>query len=105
MRCVLSLVLLMLPLLSLGCVSTTRPQPLARSTPADQGREVAIDTPTASDKVGKPVADTSSSTSLSSRFTKLFSRSDASDRMPLPRNDQPLENGGDAARRDLGRDF
>jgi hypothetical protein len=54
---------------------------------------------------GQPVADTTSSTSLSSKFTKLFGGGQgSSDRTPLPRNDQPLEPS-DQARQDLNQDF
>jgi hypothetical protein len=108
MRCVLGVSLLMLAPLSPGCVSTPHPQPLVRSTPADNGREVAIDVPpsapSASGTASQTVAETTSSTSLSSRFTKLFSRPDSSDRMPLPRSDQPLD-GDQSAQRDVGGDF
>jgi hypothetical protein len=110
MRCVLGVSLLMLAPLSVGCLSTPRPQPMVRSTPADNGREVAIDAPSApaapsaSGTASQTVAETSSSTSLSSRFTKLFSRPDSSDRMPLPRSDQPLD-GDQSAQRDVGGDF
>jgi hypothetical protein len=107
MRCVLGVSLLMLAPLSVGCLSTPRPQPMVRSTPADNGREVAIDAPSAPGAPGtasQTVAETSSSTSLSSRLTKLFSRPDSSDRMPLPRSDQPLD-GDQSAQRDVGGDF
>ncbi len=88
-----------------GCASTPRPQPLVHSTPADKNSTVA-------DSSGSTVAvdkatETSSSTSLSSRFTKLFSRQDSSDRMPLPRNDHPTPggSGSDSAHADLASDF
>jgi hypothetical protein len=73
-----------------------------RSTPTDKSREAATDTVTV-----EPANATNSSTSLSSRVTKLFSRSDSSDRMPLPRSDQLLETGrsADASQQDLGRNF
>jgi hypothetical protein len=105
MRSVLSVCLLIIAPIGLGCVSAPHPQPLVRSTPVEKSVDVAIDSPTASDRVGKTVAETNSSTTLSSRFTKLFSRADSSDRIPLPRNDQRLENGSESAQRDLGRDF
>jgi hypothetical protein len=105
MRFILSVSLLMLAPLSLGCLSTPRPQPIVKSTPADKSRDVAIDPPRASDSVGQTVADTSSSAGLSSRVSKFFSRPDSSDRMPLPRSDQSLENDGGPAQWDIGRDF
>jgi hypothetical protein len=105
MRSGLSVCLLLIASIGLGCASAPHTQPLVRSTPAEKSLDVAIDQPVPSDKVGKAVSDTSSSTTLSSRFTKLFSKGDSSDRIPLPRNDQPLENGSEAAQRDLGRDF
>jgi hypothetical protein len=107
MRCVLGVSLLMLAPLSPGCVSTPRPQPLVRSTPADNGREVAIDAPSAPSASGtasQTVAETTSSTSLSSRFTKLFSRPNSSDRMALPRSDQPPD-GDPSSQQEIGRDF
>jgi hypothetical protein len=89
-----------------GCLSTPRPQPLVRSTPADKSRDPVADSASPSVNVGQAVNETGSSTSLSSRFTKLFSRQDASDRMPLPRNDQPQNSsGGDGSQLDIGRDF
>jgi hypothetical protein len=107
MRSVLALSFLSVAVLSSGCLSAPRPQPLVGSAPADKSRDLAVDVSSPSSHVGQSVADTSSSTSLSSRFTKFFSRQDASDRIPLPRNDHPLENGpgGDASQSDIGRDF
>jgi hypothetical protein len=105
MRSYLSFVLLAAVAISCGCVSTPRPQPFVRSTPTEKGRDVAIDASSAPVSVDQ-ANETTSSASLSSRFTKLFSRQDSSDRMPLPRNDQPRDSGpGDASRQDLGRDF
>jgi|SRR5580704_6282542 hypothetical protein len=92
--------------LSSGCASTPRPQPLVRSSPTDKKRDTATD-PSNATVVVEQANETSSSTSLSSRFTKLFSRQDSSDRMPLPRSDQPPGSGAgaDSSRQDLGRDF
>ncbi|HEV8067907.1 MAG TPA: hypothetical protein VGP76_09225 [Planctomycetaceae bacterium] len=106
MRFFLGFSLLAAVALSSGCASAPRPQPLVRSSPADKKRETATDASNATVTV-EQATETSSSTSLSSRFTKLFSRQDSSDRMPLPRNDQPPASGpgGDAFRQDLGRDF
>ncbi|HEV3299147.1 MAG TPA: hypothetical protein VG055_05885 [Planctomycetaceae bacterium] len=106
MRSFLGFSLLTAVALSSGCASTPRPQPLVRSSPTDKKRDTATDTSNATVAV-EQANETSSSTSLSSRFTKLFSRQDSSDRMPLPRNDQPLGSGAgsDASRQDLGRDF
>jgi hypothetical protein len=77
-----------------------------RSSPTDRTRDAVVDASNATVTV-EQATETSSSTSLSSRFTKLFSRQNSSDRMPLPRNDQPPGNGpgADASRQDLGRDF
>jgi hypothetical protein len=104
MRSILGVSVLILAPVCLGCVSTPHPQPIVQSKPIDKSRDVAIDPPTAGDSVGQTVADKSSSASFSSRFTKLFGRSDGSDRMPLPRSDQSPD-GGDSSQRDLGRDF
>jgi hypothetical protein len=89
-----------------GCASTPRPQTLVRSTPTDKSRDPAGDAPAPTVTVD-PANETNSSASLSSRITKLFTRSDSSDRMPLPRNDQLLENhrSADASQQDLSRDF
>jgi hypothetical protein len=107
MRSVFALSFLAVAVSGSGCLSTPRPQPLVRSAPADKNRDPATDASSASGNVGQSVADTTSSTSVSSRFSKLFGRQDASDRTPLPRNDQTLGNGlgGDASQSDIGRDF
>jgi hypothetical protein len=106
MRSFLGFSLLAAVALSSGCALAPRPQPLVRSSPTERKRDTATDTSNATVSV-EPATETSSSTSLSSRFTKLFSRQNSSDRMPLPRNDQPPGNGpgADASRQDLGRDF
>lgn len=91
-----------------GCQSAPHPQPLVRSTPADKSHETAaLASADTSGNIGQTVADSSSSTSLSSRWSKLFSGKETSDRMPLPRNDQALESapGGNWTRQDIGRDF
>jgi hypothetical protein len=106
MRSFLGFSLLAAVALSSGCASAPRPQPLVRSYPTDKKRDPATDPSNATVSV-EQATETSSSTSLSSRFTKLFSRQDSSDRMPLPRSDQPPGNGpgDDASRQALGRDF
>jgi hypothetical protein len=91
-----------------GCQSAPHPQPLVRSTPVDKSHETAaLASADASGNLGQTVSDSSSSTSLSSRWSKLFSGKETSDRMPLPRNDQLLQSGpgGNSARQDIGRDF
>jgi hypothetical protein len=102
MRSFLGFSLLAALAMSTGCASAPRAQPLVRSSPTDKKRDTANATVSV-----EQATETSSSTSLSSRFTKLFSRQDSSDRMPLPRSDQPPGNGpgDDASRQDLGRDF
>jgi len=106
MRSLLGFSLLAAVAMISGCASAPRPQPLVRSSPTDKKRDTASDTANAPVSV-EQATETSSSTSLSSRFTKLFSRQDSSDRMPLPRSDQPPGNGAgdDASRADLARDF
>jgi hypothetical protein len=104
MRPVLGFALAAVAALNFGCLTTPRPQPLVRSTPTENAHEPANNAAKASGSTSQTVADTSSTTTLSSRFSKLFSRADGSDRMPLPRKDQP-DDSGDSARRDIGRDF
>jgi hypothetical protein len=105
MRSCVGLCLVAGSLLTSGCASTPRPQPVVHSTPAEKSRDKTAEAPGVTVSVDQ-AAETTSSTSLSARFTKLFSR-DSSDRMPLPRNDQALQSGseGDAARAEIARDF
>src|SRR5262245_44847878 len=100
MRAILGFSFLAVTALLSGCASTPRPEPLVHSTSTDKNSSVA-------DSTGAMVAvdkatETSSSASLSSRFTKLFSRQDSSDRMPLPRNDHPAPDGSQS---DVASDF
>src|SRR6516164_8675889 len=96
MRFCVGFCFLAVSLLTSGCASAPRAQPVVHSTPVEKNRDKAADVAGATVSVDQ-AAETSSSTSLSSRFTKLFSR-DSSDRMPLPRSDQTLHAGsqGDA---------
>jgi hypothetical protein len=107
MRSVIALSLLAAAALICGCQSTPRPQPLVRTAPPEKNREFAtVDASSATGSVSQPVSETSSSTSLSSRWSKLFSRQDATDRVPLPRSDQVESGpGGNSAQQDLWRDF
>ena len=105
MRSCVGLVFVFVGLVTAGCASTPRPQPVVHSAPAEKNRDKTADASAATVAVD-PATETTSSTSLSSRFTKLFTR-DSSDRMPLPRNDQALQNGsqGDSSQAEIGRDF
>ncbi len=92
--------------LSAGCVSTLRPLPTVEWTPTEKKPAATADAPSPPAKAAQPVADTSSTTSLSARWSKLFSGQGSSDRTPLPRNDQQLEGSrGGAGVQELGRDF
>jgi hypothetical protein len=112
MRSVLTLSFVAVAVWSAGCVTTLRPLPEVRVMPPPKKPDATADTPSttpttpapSSGVTGQPVADTTSSTSLSSRFTKLFGGQGSSDRTPLPRNDQPLEPS-EQARQDLNQDF
>jgi hypothetical protein len=99
--------LVLAAMLLAGCQSVLHPQPLVRSTPTDSHETAALASADTSRSVGQTVVESSSSTSLSSRWSKLFSGKETSDRMPLPRNDQALRSGpGDnSTRQDIGRDF
>jgi hypothetical protein len=106
MRSCSTLSFLVVFVLSAGCVSTLRPLPEVTFAPADKkpAPTPVATSPTAN--VGQPVADTSSTTSLTSRWSKLFGGPGSSDRTALPRNDQPLEGSpGGAGLQEIGRDF
>jgi hypothetical protein len=108
MRLVSGCLFLVVSMILTGCVSAGRPQPVVRTTPKETAHETTatIDAPNNSSGLGQTVSENSTSTSLTSRFTKLFSRQDSSDRMALPRNDQPPSSGAsDGSQQELGRDF
>ena len=104
MRSCSTLSLLAVFVLSPGCVSTLRPE--ITFTPADKKPAATPDATHPAPNVGQPVADISSTTSLTSRWSKLFGGQGSSDRTALPRADQPLEGSpGGAGLQEIGRDF
>ncbi len=106
MRSCSPLSLLAVVALSAGCVSTLRPLPEITFAPADKKPAATPDKASPAAKVGQPVADTSSTTSLTSRWSKFFGGQGSSDRTALPRSDQPLEGSpGGAGLQEIGRDF
>jgi hypothetical protein len=106
MRSRSTLSLLAVFVLSAGCVSTLRPLPEITFTPADKKPAATPDATHPAANVGQPVADISSTTSLTSRWSKLFGGQGSSDRTALPRADQPLEGSpGGAGLQEIGRDF